>query len=461
MRVLLVSPTFKEMYKELKSVATDYPPLGLAYLGAVLEKEGCEVKIIDMSVLRVTPERLLAIIERFCPELIGISLTTPLAETVYRLVARIKANFDIPVILGGAHPTSNPAECLEKGADIVVRGEGEETIAELIHKLDRLEVVKGISYKKDGKFFHNDARPPIQDLDRLPFPARHLLPLKKYDFVDAKNKPVGTIMTSRGCPFGCVYCNKNIFGLKFRARSPENVLSEIEEMVRKYNVREIHIEDDVFSLNKERAMKIFDGIIQKRLRVTILIGNGVRVDSVDFELLKKMKQAGLYSISFGVESGSQEILDGICKGIKLDQARRAFKMSKKLGLETWGFFMLGLPGDTKKTMQMTIDFAKELDPDVAKFFITIPLPGTKLYNKLLEEGRMRVKGWSDFNFYEKPIFAHENLDSETIVAYHKKAFREFYFRPKKILQEIWRAKSPKRLFSYAQAGWGLFKKSFS
>ena len=459
MKVLLVSPTFKEMYKELKGVATDYPTMGLAYVAAVLEKENCEVKIIDMSALDISTQHLLRIIEKFSPNLIGITLTTPLAETVYSMITRIKEQSTIPIILGGVHPTSMPDECLQKGADIIVKREGEETVKELVHNLKALHKVKGISYKKDGKIYHNPDRDFIEDLDKLPFPARHLLPLEKYDFIDAKNRPVGPIMTSRGCPFGCVYCNKNICGLKFRARTAENVVDEIEEMVKKYGTKEIHIADDVFSLNKERAIKICDEIIRRKLKISILIANGVRVDSVDKELLTKMKQAGLYSISFGVESGSQEVLNKIHKSITLEQVRNAFKISKELKLETWGFFMCGLPGDTEKTMQMTIDFAKELDPDVAKFFITIPLPGTLLYNQLVKEGRMRAKDWSDFNFYYKPIYEHPNLDKKTIIAYHKKAFREFYFRPKKLIQQAWRAKSQKRLKSYIKAGWGLFRKS--
>lgn len=459
MKILLINPSFKQMYGALRVVATDYPPLGLAYLAAVLEKAKHDVKIIDMSINQMSKNDLTKFLKNNNFDIIGISFSTPVAKTAYDLIKAIKSNTDDKIILGGPHPTAMPEEGLKKGADIVVRGEAEQTIVDLITNIKSLHKVKGISYVNKNKVIHNPDRGLIQDLDTIPFPARHLLDNNKYDFLDARKKPIGTILTSRGCPFNCIYCCKNIYGKSFRKRSPKNVVDEMQEMIEKYGIKEIHILDDAFTTNKDHAIKICQEIIKRNLQIQLMIANGIRVDTVDAQMLKIMKKAGLYSIAFGVESGSQRVLDSINKNILIKQIKKAFKLSKALNLETWGFFMLGLPEDTIESMQKTIRLSLKLDPDIAKFFITIPLPGSPLYSQLHKQEKIIAKTWSEYNFYKKPIFEHKNLAQQEIIKYQKKAFRKFYFRPKKILKYIKKAKNLKRLKSYSLAGIAIIKEN--
>jgi anaerobic magnesium-protoporphyrin IX monomethyl ester cyclase len=322
----------------------------------------------------------------------------------------------------------------------VVRGEGEETLLELVEKIsgkgfkrEVMQQIKGISFRIGKTKIHNEPRPFCDNLDSFPFPARHLLPMSKYHYFGARKYPITNIITSRGCPYNCSYCNKNIAGHKFRPRSVENIMAEIDYLVKEMGIREIHISDDTFTLDRARVHRLCKEIASRKYDLAFYPHNGVRVDTVDIDLLKDMKDAGFYSMVFGVESGNQQILNNIHKCITLDQVRTAYRLSKKLGFETWGFFIIGLNGETRKTALDTIRFAKELDPDVAKFQILVPYPGTQDYERL--KGRMLVSKWSDYLFYGGSSFEPENMSTEELNSLFKLAYRSFYLRPK----AIWRA----------------------
>lgn len=466
MNVLLIKPPHKEVYKDFKSVATEYPPLGLAYIAAVLEKNGFTVKITDMPVEGVSENQLVSILKEFKPSIAGITATTPTIGYSLKLAALCKKELpDILIVIGGPHASAIPEQVLaDRNVDFVIHGEGEYSFLELAEALKdgkEFNNILGISYKEDGKIKNNPARPFIENLDELPFPARHLLPMKKYFYVDAKAWPMTTIFTSRGCPGRCTYCSAHlIFGRGFRARSAKNVVDEIEQLV-KEGFMEIHFLDDTFTLERDRVIEICDEIKKRSLKFLWCCPNGVRVNMVDMELLKRMKEAGCYSLAFGFESGNQQILNKIKKGITLEQSKNAIRLAKAAGMETWGFFMMGLPGDTEQTVRDTIDFAKELDPDIAKFHITIPLPGTELFELWKKEGVIKTEDWDKYGIHASEVSELPSISSEKLKEFNRQAYKEFYMRPKYFVRYIKRINSLTRLNNSLRGGIAIIKYALS
>ena len=256
----------------------------------------------------------------------------------------------------------------------------------------------------------------------------------------------------------CIFFNKSIFGHTFRARSPENVVAEIELLVGKYGVGEIHIADDTFTFDINRAMRICDLIIERNLDIAWSCSNGIRVDCVNRELLRKMKEAGCYRVSFGLESGSDEILKRIGKGTTLQQARSACEIADDVGLTTIAFFMLGNYGESRETMEKTIAFAKSLNIDYAQFTIATPFPGTALYKLIEKHGKILTKDWERYGIYEEPLFETEDLTKELVAKMYKKAYREFYFRPTYILRRVKNIKSLRDLKVAINGFWEIFKR---
>lgn len=464
MKILFIKPHHKKIYKSFKCVATEYPPLGLVYIAAILEKNGYNVRIIDMSVEHMAEPELIKILKEFSPDLIGITATTATINYSFKLASICKKILPNSfMVFGGPHPTALPEESLSnKNIDVVVKAEGEYTFLELVKELEKpkpnFKKIKGIVFKNGKKFIRTGARAFIENLDELPFPARHLLPIKKYFYVDVKATPMTTMFTSRGCPRMCIYCSsRNIFGGRFRSRSAKNVVNEIEHVVDVYGIKELHFLDDTFTLDKKRVVEICKEIKKRKIDIFWCCPNGIRVNTVDKELLVQMKKVGCYSLAFGIESGSQEILNKVKKGITLDQARNAFKLCKEVGIETWGFFMLGLPGDNEKTIRKTIDFAKELDPDIAKFHITIPLPGTELFDMWKKQGIIKSEDWDDYGIHTSNVIELPNISMKRLKKLHKQAYKEFYLRPKYIFKYLKRINSFTRLINSIKAGSTIIK----
>lgn len=441
MRILLVNPK-----ANLPIDVRTNPSLGLAYMGAVSERSGHEVKVLDMEIDNTTLE---TVIKGWQPDIFGITANTPQIKAAWEAAAEIKAWSDNPVVIGGPHASIMPEETLRKGTvDVVVRGEGEETWDELCSVVTNkgdLAGVSGISFRtKDGSISHNSNRPSIQNLDTLPFPAYHLFQMDRYTSLQPTlDQSTGSIrsfslMTSRGCPYRCTYCSQSIFPSRWRPRSAEHVVEEWKHLVLDLGATEIGILDDSFNIDKRRAMAICDGIIENQLNhVPWLLINGMRANLADLELLRKMKAAGCKRVAFGVESGSQQILDGIEKKLSLDEVREAFKNARKAGLETIGFFMIGLPGDTEETMEETIRFAIELDPLVANFSMTTPFPGTSLYEMARTRGRLLMDGWEDYVFFEgKARYEMDNVTAELAERKWHEAYRRFYIRPSRMLRTL-------------------------
>lgn len=444
--VLLISPPYTLRKGRLKS---SIPPLGVAYLAGVLEKSGYSVTILDAAVegfqsemevdenhfrYGLTFEEIGRRILEFEPDVVGVScLFTPQYQNVREICRKAReVKENCIIVVGGEHPSVLPEECLSDDfVDYVVLGEGEYTFRDLLKAIeqgDDLSVIDGLAFRREGKIQVNPRTSFITDLDELPFPARHLLPMDKYFRINlpqgsttSRRSPQTSMITSRGCSARCVFCATTKFwGNRFRARSAHSVLDEIQLLVEKYGVKEIHFGDDNITLDRERMMEICQGIIDRQLDVAWCCPQGVAVWTLDEELLKIMKRSGCYELTLGIESGDEEVLRTIIgKPLKLDMVRKIVPIMKKLGIEVDSFFVVGFPGETKEQIRKTLRFARELNVDRASFFIATPLPGTRLLKLCMEKGYCPpVIDWSDIDYSVGQISTEEftSADVEKMIA---------------------------------------------
>lgn len=450
--IVLVNP-YPDKAKAINE-ATIIPPLGLAYLAAVLRKDGFSTNIIDANVLKRKNEFVRDDIRKIRPRFVGISMNIVTAEPGFRLSRAIKeAGLDARIILGGVTPTIDPENALARAnADFVVVGEGEQTILELVKKEQQAdhswESVKGIVFKDGTAIKKTSPRERIKDPDTLPLPAYDLLPPFRLYKTRARGFPVGNIFTSRGCPFPCTFCNKVVFGSNITFHSAERVLEEIRVLIKDYGVRQIDVLDDHFTFSRQRAIDILDGIIKRGYKIYLNLQNGVRADTLDEELIRKMRQAGVYKIGFGVESGDKDILQKIKKGLDLDKVIRVSQLARKYGIVVYGFFILGLPGDTKESMARTIDFAIKMNPVIANFGVALPFPGTEMFELIKKEGRFLDNVDIDcFCGFHKAgaFFEIGPTKKDDVEEMFKKAYTTFYFRPKKIADILMSMRSLREL----------------
>jgi anaerobic magnesium-protoporphyrin IX monomethyl ester cyclase len=426
LKVILINPSYPP------NVHSHPPfiPLGLAYLGAVAEKEGHEVKVIDCQAEKLTNDLFRQRISKENPDIIGVTATTLLYKSAMQLMNIAKEVHPKAItMLGGSHGTFWDENALKEypSLDIVVRKEGETTFIELLNELpnNNLADVLGITFrKKDGTVVRTPDRPFIQDLDALPFPAHHLLPL---DSLKRMGKILFPLITSRGCVYWCDFCSTvRMFGRGYRMRSPTNVVDEMQLIHDKYGINQVTFYDDAFTVNRERVLKICEALHARKLDMTW--DCGTRVDMVDRELLKTMRNAGCIAVWLGVESGSEVILGAMNKKIKLEQTRLAYKTAHDAGLMTIANVVLGFPGETEQTAKATIRFVKELNPDDVGFYVATPYPGTPMYEQVKQNGWLRV---TDFDKYDTagPTFETPQLSMEKISELRYKAYQQFYLRP--------------------------------
>src|SRR3972149_5629868 len=342
LKIALIAPNLSSQYPQ--------PPMGLALIAAVLERDGYPVTVVDANALNLKVEAIMPLVKD--ADVIGLTAMTPSINIALETARHLKKAYpDKIIILGGAHATLLPEETLATAPeiDIIVRGEGEDTILKLLPALERKEPLtasNGISYRKEGKIISNPANSKLIDLNSLPFLAYHLLPWQKYNPPPPHGRalPFAVIITSRGCPYHCAYCSKPIFGRQFRAQAPARVADEIAHYQKTMGIKEFAFYDDVFTLDKKRVHNICDEIIKRGLKLHWTCET--RVNLVDKELLRHIKQAGCYSVSYGIESGSPEILKTLDKGITLEQATEAIRWTREAGLQTIGYFMVGPPGES-------------------------------------------------------------------------------------------------------------------
>ena len=442
MRILLTLPPDIHDLEIYRITGMNAPPLGLAWIAAVLEEEGHKVKILDTPTLRLNTKEFITKVKEWKPDVIGISLQTPTAPRGYRAIAILKELLpDVPIVVGGVHPTFMYEEALNHGADVVVRYEGEYTMLELVNVIERyglneerLKNIEGIAFRaRDGKVIVTKPRPLIRDLDELPPPARHLLPMDKYTLF---NKPIkiAHIMASRGCPYGCSFCITSYFwGRRIRFRSAKKVVDEIEDVVNKYGAKTVVFTDDELTVNRKFIYDLIRELKERGLDITFACGS--RVDHVNKELLKFLYDNGCTAIYFGVESASQNTLDKIGKRIRIEQAIKVFRWVKELKGFASGSFILGFPWETLNDMKETVSFALKLDPDYAQFTVLTPYPGTPMYDFALKHNLIVDRNWEHYTTV-RPVMKGFHFTVEQLGKMLIYAYRKFYLRFTFIIREL-------------------------
>lgn len=436
------------------------PPLGIGYIAAVLEKEGHQVKIIDSAPLRYSNIDIRRELDKFAPEAIGISTQIGDAREGLELGSLLKKHFNVPVIMGGPYATSYFRQILQNSKDIdyIVIGEGERSVPELLRAIAAIlppEDIKGIySHKSKRGTIANLFCEPIHNLDEIPFPARHLYDNTLYIPLPSQSKqlPATSMITSRGCPYAkCSFCYQaGASAQRYRRHTPERVVEEIKDLVKNYGIKEILFWDDLFTINFQWISKFCE--LLKKQNIEIAWSCFGWAASVNPEMLLKMKESGCYHIKYGFESGNQDLLDTLNKGITLDQIHNAVMWSRLAGMEVNGAFMLALPGETPEKTKKTIDLAIALDLDVAEFFAFQPYPGTRLYDLALEKGKV-----DEFQGAHEPNFVPEGYQNkEQIRKMIKEAYRKFYLRPRFIWKTLRKIKTFQDVKKYSQ-GFTLFR----
>ncbi|MDP8235341.1 MAG: radical SAM protein [Candidatus Erginobacter occultus] len=451
MKVMLVNPPWKldqeSVYSQTGAI---YPPLGLASMAAVLEREEPgRVEILDAWGLGLGMEKFRDRIEASRPEIIGITAyTTTIVEALEAAKIVRQSLPGSVVVMGGPHPSIHPDEVIAfSQVDYLIRGEGEYSFAALVKKLSTEEgdlgEIPGLTRRVEGKIVHHPDPGFVPDLTALPPPDRSKLPMAIYRPASGayRRTPVTSMITSRGCPFNCTFCSKAIFGSAVRFRTPVQVLAEAEDLIERYQIREIYFADDCFTLDRERTAEICRLFLDRALDLTWTCST--RANLVDRELLGLMKRAGCVSIGYGIETGSPETAHKIKKGITFEQAREAIALTRAAGIESRGSYIFGFPGETQVNLEETLRAALALNADFVIFNLAIPLPGTELYREAREKGLLLADG---FEMYPLTDGAHvlirpEGITPEELKNFYNRAYRTYYLRPRYLFQRLKSLKS--------------------
>ncbi len=484
MKILFLNPPHSggEIYmKEIgrcgrRAVAGEFwPQTGLAYLAAVAAKSGAESIIIDAMTEGCDFESLLSRISSYSPDMIIANTTTPTFNNDADVLRKIKESFpDTIVALTGTHASAVVEESLSKSSsDFIFINESEETLSEIIGLLtksdffsskenkrckikDIIKEIRGIAYLENEKVVKSENRDFTDNLDTFPFPARELLPNHLYKMPFFEDEPFTTVIPTRGCPFQCIFCRAGkVWGRRIRTRSVNNVLDEISEIINKFKIRNIAFMTDSLTLNRKWTIEFLKGIIERRLNFRWVCNS--RSDAVDSEMLGLMKKCGCKLISYGVESGNQEILDASKKGIKLEDCKNAIQLTKKAGIISMAYFIIGLPGETWETINQSIKFAIDINPDYVNFHVATPFPGTELFDIAGEKGWLISRNWEDYEEEGSAVMRTENLSAEELIKAQKLAMKRFYLRPSRLLKELLSIKSFAQLKSHFKAGIKIFK----
>ncbi len=439
MKTLLIRPP--PVHNTLGKLISSEVPLGLAYIAAYLEEKGQEVEIIDLMLSPNPVKDLNNKIKRFQPELFGLTAFTVEICNAHKIAELIKKSSTNPIVIGGLHASALPIETLNEfqSFDISVFGEGEIPMLNIISSLESdadLSSIKGVCYReKSGQIKKNSPQSLIENLDTLPFPARHKIKIYEYRplMENYKRLPTTGVSTSRGCPYNCTFCSKSVYGISYRYRSAENVVEELKECINRYKIRDFKFYDECLTVPRKRMISFCRSILKERLDITWNCYS--RVDTIDKELLRIMKRAGCYHVKYGVESGTKRVLKLINKRINLKQAYSTIRMTSEVGLSSKVSFMLGQPSETAEEVEKTIEFAKILSPDYVTFSVTKPFPGTKIFNDAMENNDLIHTDWQLYGLDSAPILKNQ-IKSEILQNYIIKAYREFYLRPKYFLKRL-------------------------
>ena len=454
-RILLIYPPSPVMNREDRCqqptkdliVIPPLPPTDLMYLAAIAEREGLEAKIKDYSQSGNLEQDL----REFKPDYLVVNIATPSLEHDMDAIRKAKEiNPEIITIAKGAAFLTLGEKILAEHEflDFGILGEAEETLKEILEEQEKTRIL-GIYYKENGNVKFTGNRAFIEDLDSLPFPARHLVDNSIYRRPD-NNKVQATIKVERGCPFHCFFCLATpVSGAKVRRRSVENIVAEIRECVEKYNIRNFLFWSDIFNLDKKWTMDLCQAIIDSGLKITW--SANTRADTADLEMAKMMYKSGCRLVSIGVEIGSQNMLEKMGKNITLNDVRRTVKVFKQAKIRIYNYFVIGLPWETEETVEETIKFAIELNSDFISFYTATPLPGSRFYD-YAKEHNLFDKETSFESAYFYPAVNTHYLTKERVFELHKSAIKRFYLRPLYILKMLSRIRSFAEIRNYFVAG---------
>lgn len=465
--LLLIQTPYIDDYGPMKKAAGTYFPLGLGYISAYVKQHCYDTKLIDPNVQGICLDGIAQVVLQNKPLIVGISFMTPQIEKARKICRHIRQVApEICIVLGGAHPTAVPKQTLQyiPEADIAVIGEGERTTLELLRVISQgksaFEKVPGLCFHRNGQLISTNPRDPIENLDTLPFPDRNLIDQRLYhtqSFLNCSRRSA-TIYTSRGCPGRCVFCcSGHRLRSKVRERSIDNVMAEIDWLVENRQIDYLLIKDDTFTFRRSRVEEFCELISLKHPRLRWHCMG--RVNTVNYELLAKMKKAGLRDIFFGLESGDSDILKRARKGTTLDQGRQAIEDCNKLGIRTYGAFILGLPGESKESIERTIHFACSLPLTMSGFSILTPYPGTYVYEKHYHSDSTDYHDFiaSSGVHYVDGYTGMDNLSPAELPSLVSEAQKRFYRRPKQIFRML-RYSNPSLLLGYCKGFMALLLK---
>ncbi len=415
--------------------------MGLGFIATELEKDGHDVTILDLKFPEIRT-CYLDIVKRIKPNIVGITVAITTFKEASEITTHLRENnFSGRIIWGGAFPTLYWKECFElnQEIDIIVIGEGEETITELCKHIDSSkdfsdkDRIPGIAFRQNGNIFLNENRSYIKDLDKLNIAFDKFSILNRIpNPLEYRRLPHAQLLTSRGCPFNCAFCHKPVLGSGYRFESAQKTYNNIKKLIDEYGIKSIGFLDDTFTLRKNRVYELCDRIVNNNIKIDFNIKT--RLDLVDYNMLKRMKKAGLWMLGFGVESASQESLNLLKKGIRIEQIESAIRYCKELKIKVRASFMINIPGETYEMMDDTIKFAQKLNPFAASFNITTPLPHTELYQICKTKGHLAKGGIIDnadnidYSTFDDPLYINECADKDTLHTIAKKAYRNFYLR---------------------------------
>lgn len=467
--IVLVYPPLKrgEVYGPFEKAENVLPPLGLASLAAVCREAGKKVSVIDAVAERLSLEETARRVTALRPAVAGISAATVGIQNAGLLAGLIKKGLPgTTLLVGGPHVTAIPVKTLSifGSFDIAVIGEGERTLLELIGALERggdCSAVHGIAFRSDGGVIVTPPRPFIEDLDSLPMPAYDLLPDLARVYRPAahnfKRLPSTSMITSRGCTGRCIFCDLKTFGNRCRRNSIPYTMRVVEYLTGRFGIRDLRIPDDTFVISRKHVLAFCDEVSARGIDISWSCQ--ARVNTVDPELLAAMKRAGCWQIDYGIESGSQRILDTLRKGITREQALRALRWTKDAGIQTKGYFMLGSPGETPETIRETIAFARTAALDSFQVSFFTPFPGSPVYDEIASHGVLEEQ-WGSMSIWN-PVFVPRGMTKTQLVDASRRALRSFYLRPGTILRYLMRIRSFGGLRDVAKSGMLVLKYMFA
>lgn len=412
-----------------------WAPISLALIGAMLETDRHEVKLVDCIVENISDEKLKKVASDFTPHLAVLNTATPSINHDLATASIIKSVVpNSKVIAFGIHVTALTEDSLKVGKDIdaVVRGEPETAIRDLVRNRLEFAGVSGFSWKKGNNIIHEGERSPV-DINELPIPAWHLINQDLY-IMPFTNRRFLLVATGRGCPYHCTFCaDTTFYGRKLRLRNPESVALEIEEIKKRFGIMDFLFWSESFTLDRSYALSVCQSIVRRGLKVSIVVNS--RVDHIDIELLQALKEAGCWIIGYGVESGSDKVLKSMNKGIDTQQTFQALEMTAKSHIGAVAHCVLGYPGETEEDVLRTIEFIKHLKLDFAQFYCAVPFPGSKLYEEAKKNGWLNTSDWSKFE-QNYSVLDTPWLTAQRVMELRTKAFKEFYLRPLTFLNTL-------------------------